>query len=108
MSLKTKILILAVLGILFTLVIITPNVLPNRTTNSQYICMNNLRLIDGAKQQWALANEKTNGAVAWNDILPYLGKEPKVQIPRCPKGGTYILGNIGEPPKCSIGGNHSL
>jgi hypothetical protein len=67
-------------------------------------CINGLRQIDGAKEQWALDNHVKNGAiVTTNDIAPYGG------IPVCPQGGTYTLGRVGELPKCSIGeSGHSL
>ena len=69
-------------------------------------CINHLRQIDAAKQQWALKNNKTNGPVTWNDVLPYMGRNTRKAMPLCPQGGTYILGNIGDLPKCSSGGDH--
>ena len=39
-------------------------------------CVNNLRVLDGAKQQWALENRLNKGdPVAWDDIKPYI-KDP--------------------------------
>jgi hypothetical protein len=67
-------------------------------------CISNLRLIDSAKNQWALENHKTNGNVGGEDIQPYLGRN--AEIPKCPDGGNYTIDGIGEPPKCSIGGIH--
>jgi len=69
------------------------------------ICINNLRQIDGAKQQWTLENHKTtNDAPVWEDVRPYL----RIEI-SCPQGGTYTLGRVDEPPRCSIGGpSHTL
>jgi len=67
-------------------------------------CVNSLRQLDGAKQQWVLENHKTtNDVPAWQDLLPYLRQKPV-----CPEGGTYILGRVGELPRCSHGGTHSL
>jgi hypothetical protein len=67
-------------------------------------CINNLRQIDGAKQQWALENRKTITDVpAEKDVAPYL----KNAIPKCPAGGTYVLGAAGVAPTCSIPG-HAL
>ncbi|HET7624207.1 MAG TPA: hypothetical protein VFM25_02995 [Verrucomicrobiae bacterium] len=75
------------------------------TTRSTAACINNLRQIDAAKQQWAIENNKSTNAIpSWNDILLYLNWKP-----RCPEGGTYVLGRVGESPRCSIGGpSHSL
>lgn len=66
-------------------------------------CINNLRLIDGAKQQWALENNKTAGAVPTSqDILAYL---PNQTVPVCPAGGQYTLNAAGQSPTCSIPGH---
>jgi hypothetical protein len=67
-------------------------------------CINNLRQIDGAKQQWALNNGKsTNDTPRWEDIVPYLnlGRGREGTIPKCPHGGTYTIGKVGEDPKCT-------
>ena len=51
-------------------------------------CINHLRQIDGAKQQWILENKKTtNDTPSWQDIRPYLGRGPEGAIPKCPHGG---------------------
>jgi hypothetical protein len=68
-------------------------------------CLNNLRQIDGAKQQWALENQKTFGApVTAQDILPYLANN---QMPVCPTGGSYSTTTVGANPTCTIPG-HAL
>src|SRR5580704_18275031 len=87
--------------------LLVPNFVHEPNTSPQNACINNLRLIDGAKQAWALANNKTNGPVTWNDISPYLSRVSKGGTLRCPSGGTYTLGNVEEAPKCSIAG-HAL
>ena len=92
------------------LAIIVPNFLREPRTSQQNACINNLRYIDAAKQQWATDNHKTNGPVSWNDILPYLTEVQKEQgikagIPHCPADGTYTLENIGQPPRCTVEGH---
>ena len=83
---------------------VIPAFIRARNTPSSYACINNLRMIDGAKLQWGLENSKTNNAnVTWSEILPYLGRGVGGEMPICPKGGTYILGKVGENPKCSCG-----
>jgi hypothetical protein len=100
--------------VMVSLVIIGAIVLPAfiraRTTSSQNACINNLRMIDGAKQQWALElNKAPNDMPSWSDIQPYMGRGSQGVIPKCPQGGTYILGRVGEHPRCSIGPpNHVL
>jgi len=66
-------------------------------------CINNLRQIDAAKQQWALVNSKTDDAVpVAQDLLPYLKSNV---LPVCPSGGTYTINAVGSPPTCSIPGH---
>jgi len=72
-----------------------------------YYCVNNLRIIESAKEDWAMEHNKTNGAdVTWDDLRDYsLGPGPSSGfIPKCPDGGIYIIGKVGEKPRCSIGG----
>lgn len=71
-------------------------------------CINNLRLIDSAKQQWALEYKKTATDVpTWDDLRPYLGHGPNGELPTCPGGGTYTIGAVNEKPQCSVQG-HAL
>ena len=68
-------------------------------------CINNLRLIDDAKQQWALDFNKTATALPTvKNLLPYF--RDKV-FPECPGGGTIYLNAVNEVPTCSIPG-HAL
>ncbi len=77
-----------------------------RKTSAAHACVSNLWQIDGAKSQWRLENHKTaNDVPRWDDLLPYLYLRQK---PRCPQGGTYILVRVGERPRCSFGGAHTL
>jgi len=67
-------------------------------------CINNLRLIDGAKNQWALEKNKTaNDIPQPADLLPYFG--PNAQFPQCPGGGRYTLNAVSKAPTCSIPGH---
>jgi len=67
-------------------------------------CINNLRQLDGAKQQWALENRKPENATpSTQDILPYLRNE----FPKCPSGGAYTLNAVQAHPTCSAQG-HAL
>jgi hypothetical protein len=79
-----------------------------RSTAAQNSCINYLRQIDGAKQQWAYENRKTtNDVPTWEDIRPYLGYPSYAARLHCPLGGTYTIGRVGEPPRCSYPG-HSI
>jgi TolA-binding protein len=71
-------------------------------------CINNLRQIDAAKQQWALENSKTADAIPTaKDIAPYLGKDNNGALPVCPAGGTYTINAVNAVPTCSVPG-HAL
>ena len=66
-------------------------------------CVNNLRQIDGAKQQWALENKKPASApVGAQDIQPYL---PNNVLPGCPLGGAYTINTVETLPTCSVPGH---
>ncbi len=89
----------AVVGALSAIAI--PNFIKARTASQQNACINNLRQIDAAKQQWALEKGKQATDVpTWNDIQPYLYK-----IPHCPAGGTYSINAVGDKPTCSVPGH---
>jgi len=67
-------------------------------------CINQLRQLDGAKQQWALEQgQPATANPAAEQIAPYL----KDGLPGCPAGGTYALNSVGEVPTCNQPG-HSL
>ncbi|MEI9863616.1 MAG: hypothetical protein WDN00_03480 [Limisphaerales bacterium] len=56
-------------------------------------CINNLRQIDAAKQQWALEKNKTAEAIPTaQEIAPYFKNSV---LPVCPSGGTYTLNGAG-------------
>ena len=66
-------------------------------------CINNLRQIDAAKQQWALENDKTADAIPpAQDLLPYFRGGV---FPVCPSGGGYTINAVGVPPTCSVPGH---
>ncbi|MDB6020560.1 MAG: hypothetical protein JWQ04_417 [Pedosphaera sp.] len=69
------------------------------------LCINNLRQIEAAKQQWALENKKPADAVPTpEDLTPYLANPAQIV---CPAGGVYTVNAIGVLPACSVPG-HSL
>jgi hypothetical protein len=94
----------AIIFIPMMMAIAIPNFVKARATSQANACINNLRQIDGAKNEWALENNKTNGTpVTEADIKPYLKLDASGNFPRCPAGGTYTIGPVGEPPTCSLG-----
>jgi hypothetical protein len=89
----------AVSGMLAAIAI--PNFVKARSTSQQNACINNLRQLDAAKNEWALEKgKKSTDTPTMDDLKPYLGK-----IPHCPAGGTYTINAVGQPPECSIPGH---
>ena len=93
--------VVAIIGLLAAIAI--PNFVRARTQSQQNACINNLRQIDGAIQQWALENKKaTNASVAFTDISAYLKNAVS-----CPAGGTnfassYTITDAATKPTCKI------
>ena len=85
-----------------TLVLSSSDRGPARRVASRNACINNLRMIDGAKEQWALEKKKAEDEpVEPSEIAELI----RGGLPRCPEGGSYALGNVGAPPTCSIEGH---
>jgi hypothetical protein len=77
-----------------------------RATSSANVCLNNLRQIDAAVDEWALENKKHAGdPVTFEDIKPYIKLNSREEIPGCPEGGKYSITVVGAPPICSLGTN---
>src|SRR4051812_31389043 len=95
--------VVAIIGLLAAIAI--PNFIKARKTAQMNACINNLRQIDGAVQQWALENKKGAGAgVAFTDISGYL-KNSVI----CPAGGTlfsdsYAVTTVDAKPTCTSTG----
>jgi prepilin-type N-terminal cleavage/methylation domain-containing protein len=91
--------VVAIIGMLATMAI--PQITRAREQARQTACINNLRVIEGAVHQWALALRKDGDqAVSYSDIQPYM-KNSVV----CPSGGTsfedsYRVTTADEPPTC--------
>ena len=79
-------------------------IMRERNRSSKHYCIVNIRQIEGAKDQWALAEKKRlNDAPSWEELIrgKYLYGKPV-----CPKGGTYTIGQVGEASSCSIKESH--
>jgi general secretion pathway protein G len=97
--------VVAIIGLLAAIAI--PNFVKARTTSQNNACINNLRQVDDAAQQWALENKQPGSAVpAYSEISGYMRNAVI-----CPAGGanatfatTYKLVAVGGPakPSCQI------
>lgn len=96
-------------------VIALPNFVRAKTNACQSACVNNLRQIDGAKEQWALENKKPDGYVLTKEDEKAIDLFiPGGQVPKCPSGdpaARYIYNPIGQAPECTfkkMGENHTM
>ena len=99
--------VVAIIGLLAAIAI--PNFIKARTTSQANACINNLKQIDGAIQQWALENNRSSGAsVDPSAVTPYLGRGTAGEFPKCPANGSYDMTDVSTKPTCSLGGAHTL
>jgi prepilin-type N-terminal cleavage/methylation domain-containing protein len=94
--------VVAIIGLLAAIAI--PNFVKARATSQANACINNLRQIDAAAQEFALEQGKTTGsAINYpTDLTPYIKLNANGSIPPCPAGGTYSDGTVGTSPSCSL------
>ena len=91
--------VVAIIGLLAAIAI--PNFVKARQTSQTNACINNLRIIDAAKQQWALETGQGTGASpSSSNIVPYLGRSGSV-MPTCPIGqSAYTINVLTNVPTC--------
>ena len=94
--------VVAIIGLLAAIAI--PNFVKARATSQMNACINNLRQIDAAANQFALENHKKSyDAITYPDNLtPYIKLNSATSIPPCPAGGTYAIGSVGNTPTCTL------
>lgn len=81
-----------------------PNFVKAREVAQRNACINNLRQIEGAVQQWALEHSKPDDAVpTFAEVNAYF--KGTNSIFTCPAGGSYTLGAVNERPTCSVPGH---
>src|SRR5437879_5125796 len=99
--------VVAIIGLLAAIAI--PNFVRARTSAQSNACINNLRQIDGAKQQYALENKAAASYTPLlTDIQPYMGRGTNGTAPTCPSDSTklfansYTMGSLQTAPVCQI------
>ena len=99
--------VVAIIGLLAAIAI--PNFVRARQTSQTNACINNLRQLDGAKQQWALENGKTQADTPVEaDVQPYLGRGTTGSVTfTCPLQAagsalavSYDILDVGHAPAC--------
>ena len=95
--------VVAIIGLLAAIAI--PNFVKARATSQANACINNLRQIDAAANEWALENKATTGQTITltTDLTPYIKLNSASSIPGCPASGTYSDASVGAIPTCSLG-----
>jgi prepilin-type N-terminal cleavage/methylation domain-containing protein len=89
--------VVAIVGLLCAMAL--PSFVNAREQSRMRTCVNNLRQVNGAKDQWALEKGKATGdPCVIGDIMPYL----RVHEPKCPVGNTaYAVNSIGISAECN-------
>jgi len=104
--------VVAIIALLSAIAI--PRFIKSRAQSTQKACINNLRQIDGAIQQWALESRSLPSAVVTHtNVFPYLKNQPA-----CPSAGgnfytDYGMTFVKDAPFCVTNANaidypHSL
>ena len=95
--------VVAIIGLLAAIAI--PSFIKARTTSQQNACINNLRQLDGAKEQWAMAeNQPGTATPVATDIDPYI-KNTTTDV-LCPQDQTqtfassYTINVLATDPVC--------
>jgi competence protein ComGC len=101
------ILLILVIVAIYALVVM-PKILANNYRTPTNVCINNLRAIDGAKQQWAIEHNRRNtDTPVASDLQPYLSG-PAGEMPSCPNDPkhsfdtSYFPNNVASKPVCRI------
>jgi prepilin-type N-terminal cleavage/methylation domain-containing protein len=107
--------VVAIIGLLAAIAI--PNFVKARTSAQQNACINNLRQIDAAKQQWALeTNQKPSSSPTSANVQSYIGRGSNGSLSDCfcPQdslkafASSYTVGSLITTPVCKIAGSLSV
>ncbi len=85
------------------LAIIVPNYFKAGKSSAKNVCINNLKKIDAAIDQWAIDNSIAAGTIPSrsqeDDIYGYV----KSGKPECPSKGDYAIHAVGSKPQVTCG-----
>lgn len=97
--------VVAIIGLLAAIAI--PNFLRARAKSQATACINNMRQIDSAVQQFCMESGKKAGDILNfpQDVSSYIRLNSNNEIPTCPASGIYSLAQVGNIPSvlCSLG-----
>jgi prepilin-type N-terminal cleavage/methylation domain-containing protein len=106
--------VVAIIGLLAAIAI--PNFVRARTTSQQNACIENLRQIDAAKQEWALESKQRGDPTPTSgQILVYMNHGISAELPTCPATSdtnfdtSYMINPLSTNPVCLVVSNtHTL
>ena len=90
--------VVAIIGLLAAIAI--PSFVKARQNSQANSCKENLRKIEGAKEQWAMDSGIAQAAAINTTAVATYLKSGK--LPACPANGTYTYGAIGTDASCAI------
>ena len=97
--------VVAIIGLLAAIAI--PSFMRSRAKSQATACINNLRQIDSAVQQFTMETGKKAGDILNfpSDVSAYIRINSGNRIPGCPAAGAYTLTPVGNIPSvvCSLG-----
>jgi prepilin-type N-terminal cleavage/methylation domain-containing protein len=94
--------VVAIIGLLAAIAI--PNFVKAREASQTNACIENLRQIDSAKQQWAIEQKKVSTDVPTGADLDGYIKGGWATL-ECPASGTYTINDVGTDPTCDVAGH---
>jgi prepilin-type N-terminal cleavage/methylation domain-containing protein len=101
--------VVAIIGMLAAIAI--PNFVIARTKSQATTCINNIRILQGAKDMWALeAKKSSTDTPAEADLQPYIGHGAAGKLPTCPNDSantfatSYSVNQVDAIVTCNIGG----
>jgi prepilin-type N-terminal cleavage/methylation domain-containing protein len=104
--------VVSIIGLMATVAV--PGMIRARARAQENTCMDNLRLLDSAKQQWALeAKASSTTTPTASQIQPYLGRGSGT-LPLCPADSkqtfptSYSLNDCSMAPTCLNVTTHAL
>ncbi len=101
--------VVAIIGMLAAIAI--PNFVTSRKNAQATACINNIRIIQGAKDMWAIESKKgSTDTPTEAELQPYIGHGATGKLPTCPNDSansfatSYTVNEIDAMVTCNIGG----